>query len=144
MYSYHIFLFPFNWSFEKNENELFEKQVALTNIVPDRLSNWIRMTVPGTEREIRELYDEQNYYYDFVHDVLYDNGQDTTIVKHYERKELKDENSRLTFNIEVRDKKTYRLKIDDIALNFYSTGVGTLIFYLRNENEDQKELSDIK
>ncbi len=144
MYSYHIFLFPFNWSFEKNENELFEKQVALTNIVPDRLSNWIRMTVPGTEREIRELYDEKNYYYDFVHEVLYDNGKDTTIVKHYERKELKHEGSTLNFNIEVWGKKNYRLKIDDIALNFYSTGVGTLIFYLRNENENQKELSDIK
>ncbi|MCK9449799.1 MAG: hypothetical protein M0Q41_12590 [Bacteroidales bacterium] len=144
MYSYHIFLFPFNWSFEKNSNKLFEQQVSLNNIVPDRLSNWIRQTVPSTERELKELYDEKNYYYDFIHQVLYDSGEDSTIVKHYERKELKHEGSQLSFNIEVRDKKNYQLKIDDIALNFYSTGVGTLIFYLRNENEDQKDFSDIK
>lgn len=144
MYSYHIFLFPFNWSFEKNSKKLFEQQVSLHNIVPDRLSNWIRQTVPSTEREVKELYDEKNYYYDFVHQVLYDSGEDSTIVKHYERKELKHESSQLSFNIEVRDKKNYQLKIDDIALNFYGTGVGTLIFYLRNENEDQKEFSDIK
>lgn len=144
IYSYHIFYFPFKWEMKYGKDELFEKQVSLKNIQAATHSSWQRTTERPTPREKQELFNEKNYYYEFVHNVLYDSGTEQTLIKHYERNEFLRTKHSITYNIDIRKKKTYSLEADDIALNFYSTGVGTLIFYLKNTQEDQASLTDIK
>lgn len=131
MYSYHIFYFPFKWKIERNANKIFAEQVSLNNIQPSVLSNWETNYSPQDQEEQKELYNEKNYYFKFVHPVLYDDGTENSLVRHYERKEPKNEevfyNIKISKNGQVLD---YRLRVVAINLNFYSTGVGMLSFYL--------------
>jgi len=87
MKSYHIFYFPFKWENTARKDLLFSEQTDLSAIPINPLTNWLRN--PGTinEEEEAQLYNEKNFYYEFVHPVLYDNNQKNTIVHHYERKE---------------------------------------------------------
>lgn len=141
MYSYHIFYFPFKWKIEGRENLLFAEQTNLDNIEWNKYSNWLENPKITDEQEQNELYNEKNYYYEFVHPVLYDTGEKNSILKHFERKEPQQYN--VSYIISKRGGKTYTLKIDAMNLNLYATGVGMLTFYLKNEREDQKEPEDI-
>lgn len=141
-YSYHVFLFPFKWYDTNNtKNELLDKE-SLKHLMCQRFSNWVKFN-PLTTEDLEELYNEKNYFYQFVHDVMYDNPEDNEdpVLHHYEHKCGGWEN--VTYNIELKNGKTYTLKVDAINLNFYSTGVGTLSFYLENNRTDQKESEDI-
>ena len=137
MYSYHIFYFPFKWKIERNANKIFAEQVSLNNIQPSGLSNWETNYSPQDQEEQKELYNEKNYYFKFVHPVLYDDGTENSLVRHYERKEPQNEevfyNIKISKNGQVLD---YRLRVVAINLNFYSTGVGMLSFYLENNEKD--------
>lgn len=137
MYSYHIFYFPFKWKIEKNANKVFAKQVSLSNIRPSYLSNWETNYSPQDQNELEELYNEKNYYFKFVHPVLYDDGALNSLVRHYERKEPKHEE--VFYHIKVRKNDQlldYKLRVGTINLNFYSTGVGMLSFYLENHEKN--------
>ena len=70
------------------------------------------------------------YFYEFVHDALYDNGEDNSLVRHFERIEPK--HSKVSYVIDCGE-SVYELKVAAINLNLYSTGVGVLSFYLYNE-----------
>lgn len=151
-YSYHIFYFPFKWHLPGEEKKLFSEQVDLGHIPVDAYSMWERKQITLNEkkipsdddalREAKELFGEQQYYFDFVHPVLYDIKDDVnTIISHYERREPKE------CNVEYCIKHggtEYVLKIDSINLNIYSTGVGILSFFLANEREGQKGESAIR
>lgn len=146
MHSYHIFYFPFKWEIKDQEFPDFSQAIDLSHIRPSEFSPWITNYNPqGSEAE--QLYDEKNYYYKFVHPVLYDTGEPDTLIKHYERKELRADDNLCTYNIQVRKDKqifTYHLKLDALNLNFYSTGVGILSFYLQNDDyEDFKDILNI-
>ncbi|GHV08808.1 hypothetical protein FACS1894160_3710 [Bacteroidia bacterium] len=93
------------------------------------------------KQEADELYNEKNYYYQFVHPVLYDTGEPDSILKHFERKEP--QINEVFYKIARRGDKTYSLKVDALNLNLYATGVGMLTFFLKNEREDQKSPEDI-
>jgi len=140
MNSYHIFYFPFKWENIDRKNRLFSEQTDLSAISVNKHTNWLRN--PGAINEVEEsqLYNEKNFYYEFVHPVLYDNNQKNSIVHHYERKEPQQRD--VSYCICVKG-KTYRLKVDAINLNLYATGVGMLTFFLKNEQENQQEPSDI-
>lgn len=75
---------------------------------------------------------------------MYDEPQNTLeLIRHFERKEPK-----LTKEIYYVIKKRfrdapYRLLIDAMNINLYSTGVGFLSFYLKNDDDSQKEPADI-
>jgi hypothetical protein len=148
MYSYHIFYFPFKWENSTTKGRLFSEQTNLAHIPINSNTNWLRSPDPlsGTEKE-QNLYNEQNFYYKFVHPVLYDNiaGDSTedSIMLHFEREEPQQRPREVEYIISVKDKKTYTLKVDAINLNLYATGVGMLSFFLANENEFQKESYDI-
>lgn len=134
MYSYHVFYFPFEWKIKNKEFATFSDSINLTNIQPlSPQSPWKTNYSPeGIEAE--RLYDEKNYYYKFVHPVLYDTGKKDTLIKHFER--VEPINGTCTYNIEIsknKNEKKYSLKLDSINLNLYSTGAGMLTFYLQND-----------
>lgn len=148
-YSYHIFYFPFKWEIEGLENRLFSEQVDLNNIPIAMSSGWERVPIDeqteileGDRKEQEELFGERQYYFDFVHPVLYDMKQtESPIIHHYERREPKVKN--VEYHIEVKD-KTYVLKLDALNVNLYATGIGVMSFFLKNEREDQKEENCIR
>lgn len=152
-YSYHIFYFPFKWELRGDDNKLFTEQTDLERIPLNTHSFWERMqydpkksdsSVDATLiQERSELFGELQYYFDFVHPVLYDTvGEKNPIIFHFERKEPKSRN--VEYHITVRDKENqtdreYTLQVEAINLNLYSTGVGILSFYLANRDENQKD-----
>lgn len=139
MYSYHVFYFPFKWEIRDKQFAVFSQAIALSNINPTLQSHWKSNYNPnGIEAE--RLYDEKNYYYKFVHPVLYDTGKTDTLIKHFEREEPK--KGLCTYRIKTNRKDEiieYNLKLDSINLNLYSTGVGMLSFYLQNNDYDDFE-----
>jgi len=132
-YSCHIFLFPFRWHIQEKLNERLGEQIAFKNITEQTvLENWERIIEPENQVDKEQLFNEKNYFYEFVHTALYDNGcnDNTNIVRHYERREPKHQD--VYYHI-TKDKE-YKLKVSSINLNLYSTGVGVLSFYLYNES----------
>lgn len=123
-------MFPFQWGIEGYGDKPFSEQINLRNIEFSEGSNWERSIVPAVESEVDDLYNERNYFYEFVHDALYDNGNSNSLIWHCERKEP--QHSHVVYVIESNDKE-YELKVDAINLNLYSTGVGVLTFYLSND-----------
>lgn len=150
-YSYHIFYFPFKWHLPGEDKKMFSEQVDLKHIPIQPYSMWERKQIARNERviptdektlkEAQELFGEQQYFFDFVHPVLYDiEGELNPIISHYERREPKECN--VEYCIKHKDKE-YILKVDAIDLNLYTTGVGILSFYLANKQESQKGESAI-
>ncbi len=143
LYSYHIFIFPFKWENTKAEGKPFSERFDLTKIKIKDDSNWINLPNPRTAKYATELYNEKNFFYKFVHPVLYDNGKrEDPVVLHYEREEAY-QSCELVYEIDViaKGSNRYRLKLVSIGLNLYSTGTGSLVFYL--ENHDYPDFEDI-
>ncbi|MCK9617159.1 MAG: hypothetical protein M0R21_04925, partial [Lentimicrobiaceae bacterium] len=142
LYSYHIFLYPFKWEKKGQQKDKFSKRFNLNNIQPVQDSYWQNIPSPLTGDYITELYNEKNFFYEFIHSVLYDSGDGkNNIIRHYERKEAYETD--LFYEIKVIAKKEdiYHLKLKSIVLNLYSTGTGILIFYL--ENHQYPDFDDI-
>lgn len=138
--SFHTFMFPFRWKINGLDDKPFSEQVNLENIRYALSSNWERMTTPTVEVEKDGLYNERNYFYDFVHPALYDVGSLHTLVRHYERIEPK--HGGVTYKIVCgRDHDEYILDVQSINLNLYATGVGVLSIYLYNNR--YTEIKDI-
>jgi hypothetical protein len=141
MYSYHIFYFPFKWKIQERQSELFSEQTNLEHIRVDSSSGWKHNIAVPDEKEAHDLYNEKSFFYQFVHPVLYDTGKPDSIIKHFERREPQERE--VSYIISVKDKKTYTLKVEAININLYVTGVGVMSFFLKNDNELQKEENDI-
>jgi hypothetical protein len=142
-FSYHIFIFPFKWNNKETEQKPFSERFVLKDVKKREDSNWINLPNPITPEYAIELYNEKNFFYEFVHPVLYDEGiNDDSVVLHFERKEAY-ENRQLFYEIDViaNKSKRYRLNLKSIGLNLYSTGTGSLVFYL--ENNDHSDFEDI-
>ena len=133
-YSFHTFMFPFRWKIADLEDRPFSEQIDLNSICYAQSPNWERITSPVIDKESDDLYNERNYFYEFVHPVLYDDGSDTTLIRHYERREPKHgELCNVTYHITCgNDKKEYVLDVSSININLYSTGVGVLSVYMYN------------
>ncbi len=156
MYSYHIFYFPFKWA---NKEVTEGTMTQLTDFSQIRFLNngkWVRPAVAESQendgnktemnnvsRDAQVLYNEKNYYFRFVHDVLYDSGDgNDNLVMHFERKEPQEKDVRYLIKVCGRE-KPYSLKVDAININLYKTGVGLMSFYLRNDDESQCDTRDI-
>ena len=148
-YSYHIFYFPFKWEIPGEEKKLFSDQVDLEHIPLESSSRWERVQLDDDSlsqmvnvQEQEELFGERQYYYDFVHSVLYDmKGAEDSIIHHYERREPKE--GKVEYCIELKH-RTYVLRLDALNVNLYSTGVGIMSFFLKNEKKDQSDESSIR
>lgn len=136
VYSYHNFKFPFQWRIKGFDNKTFSEQISLRNIQYGIGTNWERIPIPQSENERNGLYNERNYFYEFVHDALYDNGNDDSLIRHFERNEPK--HGGVLYVIDCGE-NVYELKVDAINLNLYSTGVGILSFSLYNEKYPEPE-----
>lgn len=144
MHSYHIFYFPFKWEIKGLKEKSFTERTNIRHLTPDRLSDWLPIEAQTlTKVEADELYNEKNYFYRFVHPVLYDEGEENPLLLHFKRREPQNPQNNVIYKIQKNKGKCYELNVDAINLNFYTTGVGMLSFYLRNEREDQKEPEDI-
>lgn len=156
MYIYHIFYFPFKWA-KKDVTE--GTMTQLTDFSQIRFLNngkWVRPAVAESQEndgnktdknnvslDAQVLYNEKNYYFRFVHDVLYDSGDgNDNLVMHFERKEPQEKDVRYLIKVSGRE-KPYSLKVDAININLYKTGVGLMSFYLRNDDESQCDTRDI-
>ncbi|MCX6272659.1 MAG: hypothetical protein NTU44_15855 [Bacteroidetes bacterium] len=143
LHSYHIFLFPFQWEKEKYKGKPFNERFDLNNINIQTGSMWENMPFPKGEQYETELYNEKNFFYKFVHKVLYDAGKtDDPIIKHFERKEAYSQELTYEIGITANRENTYVLKIKSIGIDLFSTGTGILIFYL--ENYQYPNLDDVK
>ena len=130
-YSFHNFLFPFQWKIKDLDDKPFSGQIDLHNIHYAMSPNWERLVAPTDGAELNDLYNERNYFYEFVHSALYDDNSGNTLIRHYERREPKQ--GGVTYRVVCgNDKKEYILDVKAINLNLYSTGVGVLSFYLYN------------
>lgn len=111
--SYHIFYFPFIVKHDRAENFIVN---ALNAAKFGKL--WKRAF---QEDKAGEYYDEKMYYHHFVHNALYDNGNnlfyttfsqkkkesksDYSLVLHYERTDVLSD--QLKFKIRVKREKTF-------------------------------------
>lgn len=127
-------MFPFRWKIADLEDRPFSEQIDLNSIRYASTANWDRVTAPVVDKENDDLYNERNYFYEFVHPALYDDGTDSTLIRHYERREPKHgELGNVQYHITCgNDKKEYDLDVSSININLYSTGVGVLSFYMYN------------
>ncbi len=143
-FSYHIFSFPFKWTVDSSENLTFSEQTDMNRIHFREGSYWRRQVTAQDDAEKAALYNEKNYYYKFVHDVLYDNGNDVTgLIRHFERMETYEEGN-VQYIIKIKNRpEEYVLDVDAMNINLYATGVGCLTFHLRNTNPAQREPQDI-
>ena len=136
-FSYHIFMLPFQWRIRGYKDRIFSEQICLGNIEYATHSNWERTINPILDNENDSLYNEKNYFYEFVHDALYDYDESNTLIRHYERCETK--RGGVTYMIDCGNHHNYELKVDAINLNLFSTGVGVLSFYLSNDKYHKLE-----
>lgn len=139
-YSFHTFMFPFRWKVANNEDKPFSEQINLNSIRFGQSLSWERVGIPpSNEKESDDLYNERNYFYEFVHPSLYDDNSDTSLIRHFERMEPKRGES-ITYCIVCGKKKeVYELDVQAINLNLYSSGVGVLSFYLYNTHYPKPE-----
>ena len=152
IFSYHIFLFPFRWKNYGLDNDATLKEKFKLETFRDNLlkkSQWKRKTF---ELDYFDKYNEYNYFYEYVREILYDLGdnlrtdkteKNSQIINHFEYQ--LPENGRLFYNIKLKGNgNVYHLEIDSILLNIYSTGTGVLSFHLRNHlYHNQKDILKI-
>lgn len=130
-FSFHTFMFPFQWRIRDFDDRPFSEQINLNNIQYNSSPHWDRITAIADEKENDDLYNERNYFYEFVHPALYDDGSPKTLIRHFERREPK--HGSVTYTIVCgNSQREYVLDVTSINLNLYSTGVGVLTIYLEN------------
>jgi hypothetical protein len=144
LYSHHIFIFPFKWriwNVDENKASLKEK-FDLKEFERELKENskWERKRF---DLSYFDNYNEFNYFYDYVREILYDlelNVQSTDagedLIYHFEYQFEKEKK----YNIKLYGENTnYSLEIDSILLNVYKTGTAVFSFHLRNFNHPDKE-----
>lgn len=153
VYSYHTFYFPFKWEFTNDDDLFISDKIDIDRIDCKTLSQWQRCYLsaennsyldPKNKKGIedaKELFAERQYFFEFVHPVLYDMGNSkSNLLHHYERREPKEQ--LVEYHIDCKYGK-YTLNVDAINLNIYSTGVGIISLFLSNDREEQKDSNSI-
>ncbi len=136
-YSYHVFFFPFKWELpEQKTRKTFEEKTKIEGFEKLLSPKWKRKKA----KQSLLRYNEQNFFYDFVWPVLYDEESlaEPSFMRHYSY----DLQGSAQYEIEVEG-KTYRLEIDSILLHLYRTGVGVLSFHLYNRDKSQSAPDDV-
>ncbi|SFU71059.1 hypothetical protein SAMN04487886_11133 [Clostridium sp. DSM 8431] len=152
--SYHIFIFPFKWDYFKDELS-FNKEIN-ERINFEKFKTLLLETEYWEEegKNIKEYidYNQYVYFYKNVRKVIYgrNNTNDTNDKKILENKNINtqdelvkcfkfkgiNENSKYVISLK---NKEYSLKLTDIKLKIYKTGVANLIFFVENNEFEKKE-----
>lgn len=135
--SYHVFLFPFKWQHQELDPEAdLDVKFNLSDFRKKIGAPWIRKEY---KLDSFERFNEFDYFYGHVREILYDLDVDLSdestqgnkeLINHFEYQlpEAYD----LHYCIQLSDETRFYLKIDSILLNIYSTGTAILSFHLRN------------
>jgi len=143
IFSHHIFLFPFKWrKWNVDDETCLKEKLNIKFFTNELLKNekWKREPL---KLNYGDIYNEFNYFYDYVKEVLYDLdkdlsfiGADEDLIHHFEYQIDKKQK----YNIKLLgDGSVYNLDIDGILLNVYKTGTAILSFHLRNHNYADKD-----
>ena len=145
MYSYHNFMFPFRFDkvtkYFNNRHEFykeveFDERVVIDTKFKQNLENndWIYKKF---EINTNLDYNEFIYFHDFVKDSIYnlDDFKENATSYYFEKDNISD-----TFEIEIKN-KLYNLKLKNISLRIFDTGVG--ILSIEAENHENENLEDI-
>lgn len=137
VFSFHTFLFPFSWVYRGKDEQLFEEQTKLTDII-----DWMQKSPKRWHRKTSWLktktapaYNETAYFYEFVRPVLYDTGRKNSLQAHYALGLPVGELAE--YVIEKPDSTSLRLVVDDVTVSFYNNGVGVVAFHLLNKLPEQ-------
>ncbi|MCP5061055.1 MAG: hypothetical protein GY936_01145 [Ignavibacteriae bacterium] len=158
--SHHIFLFPFKWDIDEKEHleeTSFKERVDLKKMMGIFNSSTFEKGLKWNDYKFNleqpRDYNEYTYFYEHVRTTLFDDENENLNTKSNKKitqqylLELDKSNSKYIINICKRNKVdaiTYELSIEDIILNFYSTGVGILSFHLSNyEYKKPEQILDI-
>ena len=145
VYSYHNFLFPFRFDraieafsdrHEFYKKFSFDKRVNIDEKFKNSLEK------DGWQYQKYEIKDHLNYnefvyFYDFVKDSLF-NTQDFKkgATSYLFKKEIEKETK---YIIKLKNREPYELKLTDITLRIFDTGVGILSFEIENDSYSQLE-----
>ncbi|SEJ81801.1 CorA-like Mg2+ transporter protein [Cyclobacterium xiamenense] len=138
LYSYHVFLFPFKWQHQELDPEAdLDAKFNLSDFRKKIGAPWIRKEY---KLDSFERFNEFDYFYGHVREILYDLDIDLSdestqgnkeLINHFEY-QLPEEECELHYCIQLSDETRFFLRIDSILLNIYSTGTAILSFHLRN------------
>jgi hypothetical protein len=136
LYSFHAFLFPFEWKPIEKKGLLLEEQTSLDRVKPimDSANNSWKQMEPWSKPTKLVQYNEANYFYDFVRTVLY-GDKDSKYQVHYQHQEAQGGE----YIIHLKNGTSFHLELDAIGLSFYSTGVGIISFHCYNREYTEKE-----
>ena len=138
-YSVHTFMFPFQWDYLSKDPK---RNIAYNDRT--RLSDFDRLFSDNSclKRKLFQIgdsatkYSEYTYFHPFVRNALY-HTQDDDFMRYYE---LEEEGG--VYNIDYKSGggvRTFSLKLDNICLHVFDTGVGVLSFNLSNYSYPDKE-----
>lgn len=143
LYSYHTFMFPFQWDFIEHQRiNQYSSYSARTNMKQfDKIFSKISelKKTPFQINNSSEKYNEFTYFHPFVRKALFYTN-DNDLMYYYELEENDGE-----FNIEYfidrtkNTKRTLNLKFDSICMHLYETGVGVVSYNISNFNYPEKE-----
>ncbi|CAA6823154.1 MAG: Unknown protein, partial [uncultured Sulfurovum sp.] len=138
--SYHSFMFPF--SFDKNtEKNNLKDRINVDSSFNETLesSGWQYKHFKLSEVNDTRVYNEYSYYLKPVRETLYNLNKSfkSGETSYYYTKKFEV----ATYSIDILNKKKYILKLTDVYLRLFETGIGILV--LEMENYDHRELQDI-
>lgn len=140
-YSYHVFLFSFDWKLKSKDGKKFllEEQTQLKDFCRemDSTSRWKRSIGFYPPKTIL-YYNEANYFHKFVHPALYDTEKEDSFLTHYSY--ILSQPAQYVIKTGEYE---YALDIESILLHVYSSGVGVLSFHLYNRSKKQSSPNDI-
>lgn len=126
--SYHVFMFPFQfdiWSGSREWSQMdWKTRTGLEQIENCLSKSWQREPF---ETDRPERYNEHVYFHDFAHEALFDKPDYKSGILRSYRYDLPED---ALYRIHIKDHKSYRLHIEKIMLNMYSSGVGVLSYHL--------------
>jgi hypothetical protein len=137
LFSHHFFLFPFSWEHntlkKDSKHSLFDK----TNInkIKEKINEfyWEAFNFSFKIDEKYNTYNDFIYFYDQVRDVLNLSREKTNVNGlQYQYKNLTEESQ---YIISINGEKELVLRLKDVYVNFYESGVGIFVFYLENHSE---------
>lgn len=137
LYSYHTFLFPFRWDCcNKNNSRSIYDTAYQDRLDIEKFSRALTKNQSGWSYARFEIKDNKDfneyvYFYDYVRDAIYNRQKisqnQTTYYFKYEHKKGD------FYNIYIKEgKEPYQLKVDEISIKAYDTGVAILQFSLEN------------
>ena len=131
LYSYHTFLFPFRWDCcnKKNSRSIYDTAYQdRFNI--EKFSSALTCQngweYAGFEINNNKDFNEYVYFYDYVRDAIY--NREKKISQNHTTYYFKYEHRKGDYyNIYIKEKKEpYQLKVDEISIKTYDTGVAIL------------------